>query len=288
MDNASSSSKQVSLVSKSSLPEKIQLLFTPLIPASEPISVSNGSFDLSMFPEEILLKIWCFAGVEAMRNLIVTCKYFRNQLDTRFLQVLALENNPDRATSGFIVDAIGKESNIFLWRNVKFFIKYRDIPKDLSIHLFANTTTEKILSDEVRSMIIQLSGQRGSYVDARKFLKFLLLKVSFKNLKCLMFCGIGLSNEFSQEIGTLNLDVFYMKNLRYCTDLDRDFFRYCNSLKTLYVVYPTNVDKVYPPDKLEKLVIYCPESRKSIFKRPRTINDGLCIDVGKCHALKEM
>ena len=154
-----------------------------------------------------------------MRNLIATCKYIRNQLNTWFLQLLASENNPDRATSGFIIDAIGNKGNTCLWRNAKFFIKDHDIPKDLSIHLFANTTAEKISSDEVRSMIIQVSGSPESYVDIRKFLKFLFSKVSFKNLKCLMFCGIELSNEFSQEIGTLNLDVFHMRNFRYHTNL---------------------------------------------------------------------
>ena len=174
-----------------------------------------------------------------MRNLIATCKYIRNQLNTWFLQVLASENNPDRATSGFIVDAIGNKGNTCLWRNAKFFIKDHDVPKDLSIHLFVNTTAEKISSDEVRSMIIQLSGSPESYVDIRKFLKSLFLKVSFKNLKCLMFCGIELSTDFSQEIGTLNLDVFHMRNFRYHTNLARlDFFCYCNSLKTLYVVHP--------------------------------------------------
>ena len=299
MDNASSSPKQVPLVSESSSPEKMQLLFTPLIPASEPISVSNGSFVLSMFSEEILLKIWCFAGVEAMRNLIVTCKYFRNQLDTRFLQVLASENNPDRATSGFIVDAIGKESNICLWRNVKFLIKDHTVPKDLSIHLFASTTAEKISSDEVRSMIIQVSellspsdlfNLRALYRDIRKFLKFLFLKVSFKNLKCLMFCGITLSMEFSQEIGELNLEVFHMRNFRYHNDLVKHaFFWHCNSLKTHYVV---NLDEdrfVYPPEKLEKLVIYCPKPSEDMIDGCTVFhNNGLDIDVAKCQALKEM
>ena len=201
-----------------SSPEKIQIEFTPLILTSEPISVSNDSFALSMLPEEILLKIGGFSGFEAMRNLIATCKCIRNQLDTWFLQLLASENNPDRATSGFIVDAIGDKGNTCLWRNAKFFIKDHDIPKDFSIHLFANTTAEKISSDEVRSMIIQLSGSPVSYIDIRKFLKFLFLEVSFKNLKCLMFCGIELSHEFSQEIGALNLDVFHMRNFRYHID----------------------------------------------------------------------
>ena len=57
-----------------------------------------------------------------------------------------------------------------------------------------------------------------------------------------MFCGIELSNEFSQEIGTLNLDVFHMRNFRYYISLAKhDFFRYWNSLKTLYVVHPDEV-----------------------------------------------
>ena len=172
-----------------------------------------------MLPKEILLKIGKLTAVKAMRNLIATCKYFRNQLDTWFLQLLASENNPDRATSGFIVDAIGNKGDTYLWCSAKFFIKDHDIPKDLSIHLFANTTAKKISSDEVRSMIIQSSGSPESYEDSREFLKFLFLKMSFKNLKCLMFCGIKLSKEFYQEIGTLKLDVFHMRNFRYHTDL---------------------------------------------------------------------
>ena len=165
----------------------------PLILASEP-SVALTS---SMLPVELLLKIGELTSVEAMRNLIATCKYLRNQLDTWFLRALASEKYPDRATSGFIIDAIGNKNDTCLWRNATFFIRDHDIPKDLSIHLFANTTAEKISSDEVRSMIIQSSGSPESYVESREFLKFLFPKVSFKNLKCLMVCGIELSNEFS-------------------------------------------------------------------------------------------
>ena len=161
MGNAFSSSKQVPPVSESSSPEKMQLLFTPLILTSEPNSVSNGSFDFIYASRRNPTEHWQLTSVETMRNLIVTCKYIRNQLDTWFLRVLASENNPDRATSGFIVDAIGDKGDTCLWRNAKFFIKDHDIPKELSIHLFANTTAEKISSDEVRSMIIQLSGSTG-------------------------------------------------------------------------------------------------------------------------------
>ena len=157
----------MSLASESPSPEKMQLLFTPLIFASEPISVSNDSSALLMLPKETLLKIGEFASVETMRNLIATCKYIRNQLDTWFLQVLASENNPDRATSGFIIDAIGGKGDTCLWRNAKFFIKDHDVPKDLSIHLFANTTAKKISSDEVRSMIIQVSGSPEWYSMSR-------------------------------------------------------------------------------------------------------------------------
>ena len=221
-----------------------------------------------MLPGEILLKIGRFASVETMRNLIATCKYIRNQPNTWFLQVLASENNPDRATSGFIVDAIGNEGNTCLWRNAKFSIKDHGIPKGLSIHLFANTTAEKISSDEVRSMIIQISGSPESYLYIREFLKFIFLKMSFKNLKCLMLCGVELSNEFSQEIGKLNLDVFHMRNFRYDTDLAKqDFFRYCGSLKTLYVVHPDENEDVNPPYNLRKLVLYCPKSSKDIIGR---------------------
>ena len=277
MDSASSSSKQ------------IQIEFKPLILASEPISVSNDSFALSMLPVGTLRKIGGFADVGTVRNLIATCKYIRNQLNTWFLQLLASKNNPDRATSGFIIDAIGNKGDACLWRNAKFFIKDHGVPKGLSIHLFANTTAKKISSDEVRSMIIQLSGSPESYEESRKFLKFLFLKVSFKKLKCLMFCGIQLSIELSQEIGALNLDVFYMRNFRYDTNLaKREFFRHCNSLKTLYVVHPDEYQLVCPPDELKKLVIYCPKLSKDIIERRRVVDTGLYIGANKCHGLKEM
>ena len=269
--------------------KQIQIEFTPWILASEPISVPNDSSALSILPKEILPKIWGFAGVEAMRNLIATCRYFRNRLDTWFLQLLASENNPDRATSGFVIDAIGNKGNTCLWRNATFFIKDHNVPKELSIHLFVNTTIEKISSDEVHSMIIQLSGSPKSCEKIREFLTFLFLKVSFKNLKCLMLCGIEISNNFSEEIGTLNLDVFHMRNFRYHTDLNwLRFFDYCNSLKTLYVVHPHERVSFYPPMMLKKLVIYCPKSSKDIIEKPKNNGEGLWIDVDTCRALKEM
>ena len=265
--------------------EQIQIEFTPLILASEP----GGTLTSSMLPEELLRKIGELTSVEAMRNLIATCKYFRNQSGTWLLQLFASENNPDRATSGFIIDAIGNEGNTCLWRNAKFLLEGHAIPKDFSIHLFTDITAEKISSDEVRSVIIQLSGSPESYEKSRKFLKFLFSKVSFKNLKCLMLCGIELSNDFSQEMGALNLEVFHMRNFRYDTDLaERNFFCYCNSLKTLYVVHPDRRDFVYPPEKLKKLVLYCPKSSKDMIERRIDIYTGLIINVKKCHALKEM
>ena len=275
----------MSLVSESSSPEKMQLLFKPLILASEPISVSNDSA-LSMLPKGILRKIGRFADVGTVRNLIATCKYIRNQLNTWFLQLLASKNNPDRATSGFIIDAIGNKDNTCLWCNAKFLIKGHVIPKELSIHLFANTTAKEISSDEVRSMIIQFSGSPESYKTSRKFLKFLFSKVSFKNLKCLMVCGIELSSEFSQKIRTLNLDVFHMRNFRYDTNLAKDdFFRYCYSLKTLYVVHPDEDQLICPPVMLNRLVIYCPKSSKD---RREVFSTGLSINVHDCYVLKEM
>ena len=243
-----------------------------------------------MLPQELLLRIGKFYNVEAMRNLIATCKYIRNQPNTWFLRLLASENNPDRATSGFIVDAIGNEGNTCLWCNAKSFIKDHVIHKDLSIHLFVNTTAKKISSDEVRSMIIQFSGSPESYyVNVHKFLRFLFLEVSFNSLKCLMLHGIVLSKEFSQEIGALNLDVFHTRNFRHYTSLAKDaFFRYCNSLKTLYLVHPNEDGSVYPPEELEKLVIYCPKSSKDMINGHIVFYAVLCIDVEKCHALKEM
>ena len=242
-----------------------------------------------------LTKIGRFASVEAMRNLIATCKYFRNQSNTWFLQLLISENNPDRATSGFIIDAIGNEGNTCLWCNAKFLIKDHAIPKELSIHLFANTTAKKISSDEVRSIIIQVSGlsipsnPSDPHHDIRKFLTFLFLEVSFKNLKCLMFCGIELSKEFSQEIESLNLDVFHIRNFSYDTDLAKhDFFWCCNSLKTLYIVHSDRDEEVSPPEELKKLVIYCPKSSEDMIDGRGFFYTKLDIRVEKCHALKEM
>ena len=78
--------------------------------------------------------------------------------------------------------------------------------------------------------------------------KIFFPKVSFKKLKCLMVCGIELSNDFSQEIGALKLDVFHMRNFRYHTDLAfLEFFDYCNSLNTLYVVHPNRERSIYHP-----------------------------------------
>ena len=281
----SSSLEQMSLVSESSSPEKMQLLFTPLMFASEP----SGTLTSSMLPVEILRKIGEFASVETMRNLIATCKYIRNQLDAWFLRLLVSENNPDRATSGFIIDAIGNKGDTCLWRNAKFLIKDHGVPKGLSIHLFANTTAKKISSDEVRSMIIQLSGSPESYKENCEFLKFLFSKVSFKNLRCLMVCGMQLSGEFTQEIGALNLDVFHMRNFHYHINLPQSrFFRYCKSLKTLYVVHPDVKVEVDPPKELKKLVIYCPKSSKDMIERRRDFYTKLEINVSVCHALKEM
>ena len=268
----------------------MQLLFTSLILDSEPSSVSNDSFALSMLPRKILLQIRELTSVETILTLMSTCKYIRNQLDTWFLQVLASENNPDRATSGFIADSIGDKGNTCLWRNAKFFIGGHDVPKGLSIHLFTNTTAGKISSDEVRSMIIQFSGSQESYyVDVPKFLRFLFLEISFNSLKCLMLHGIVLSNELSQLIGKLNLDVFYEGKFCFSADPFRfEFFSRFNTLKTLYIVHPDEDQRIFPPKKLERIVIYCPKSSKDMVGRRKLLYHGLCIEVERCHTLKEM
>ena len=104
-----------------------------------------------------------------------------------------------------------------------------------------------------------------------------------------MFCGIELSKEFSLEIGALNLDVFHIRNFRYDTDLAKlEFFRYCYSLKTLYVVHSDEDEIVIPPEELKKLVLYCPKSSKDIIEGRKVIRTRLFINVDKCHALKEM
>ena len=52
-------------------------------------------------------------------------------------------------------------------------------------------------------------------------------------------------------------------------------------------MHPDRYECVCPPKELKKLVIYCPKSSKDIIERRKVIG-VLCIDVEKCHALKEM
>ena len=157
------------------------------------------------------------------------------------------------------------------------------------VYLFTNTIAEKISSNEVRSIIIQLSGSPESYEKSREFLKFFFSKVSFKKLKCLMLCGVELSNDFSQEIGTLNLDVFHMRNFRYRASLAKhDFFYYCYSLNTLYVVHANEDQPVYPPGKLKKFAMYCPKSSKNMIDGCKLFYTESYVNVDTCHDLKEM
>ena len=96
-----------------------------------------------------------------------------------------------------------------------------------------------------------------------------------------MLCGIGLSNDFSIEIGALNLDVFHLKNFSYDIIYFEEFFHCWNSLKTLYVVHPEGEEQpLFPPKELKKLVIYCPKSSKNCTR--------LDVHVASCRALKEM
>ena len=85
------------------------------------------------------------------------------------------------------------------------------------------------------------------------------------------------------------MDVFHVRNFRYQTGLAKDeFFNYCNSLKTLYVVLPDEDERGSPPEKLKKLIIYCPKSSKDMIDKHMISYIKLGVNVEKCHALKEM
>jgi hypothetical protein len=293
---------------------KRTLEFEPSSLDSETISVSNDPFTSANLPKEIMTKIVESMDITMIRRLMITCKSLRNYLHPWFFQTLTSEKYPDRATSGFIVDAIGNNIDTCLWRDVKFSLEGHDIPKGLSIHLFVNKTAKKISSHEVRSMIIQVSWMPPP--NLRLFLGPLFSEVSFTSLKCLMLRGIKLSREFSQPIGALNLEVFHMANFSWdegeifvsdssvnkrrgfddVTSVRGEFFRHCKTLKSLYVVHPDESRPLVPPSQLKKLVIYCPESfdmiyhpesSESAINRKGYDSTGLIVGLDECHALEE-
>jgi hypothetical protein len=292
MGSVFSSPTQVQPMPKPSSPRKIQLEFVPLLLDAGPISVSDDPSTLSKLPQEILPKIAGFLDIGTIRNLIFTCKSIRNCLETSFLKALASEKNPDRATSGFIADAIGNDDGTCLWRNADISLEGHKIPYDLSIHLFINKTAKKILSHEVRSMIIYVSQPTESSElcrDICEFLGFLFSAVSFTNLKCLMLYGIRFWEKFSHWIGALNLEALHMAKFSYTTFLtERGLLSDCNALERLYIVHPNSEQTLVSPKTLKKLVTYCPESSESVIQRMKPHSHGLSIDLVECRALEEM
>jgi hypothetical protein len=266
MGNASSSLKPMQPAPESSSPEQKQLMFVPSSSDSKPID---------------------FIGIERTWDMMSTST--KNYLDVYSLKTLASEKNSNRATSEFIADAIGNDSDTCLWLNAKVSPKGHAIPKGISIHLFANANAKKIFTHEVRSMIIQVSEPCDSYLVSCEFLEFLFSKVSFTNLKCLMLYGIPLSDKFSQWIEALNVESFYMAKFGFDTGTTQCMaLRPCNTLKRLYMVHPDGDMMFYPPDELERLVIYCPESSEGVINVAKTRSDGLNIRPSERHTMKEM
>jgi hypothetical protein len=290
----------------SSPPKQIQLEFEFLSLDAEPISLSNNPSILSGLPKEILEKIADFIGIRMIQNFMIACKSIRNRLNDSFLRALASETYPDRATSGFIADAIGNNGDTRLWLNAKFSLGGHIIPKGLSIHLFTNKAASKILSHEVRSMIIQLSESSESpelYLNSCEFLTFLFSKVSFTKLKCLMLYGFYISDKvpqryksslwhpFTHFMGKLELEVFHIAKFSFRSNLASTLLsNYCKTLERLYVVHPLISQIEFAPEGLKKLVIYCPESDEDAIRRNQERhNPGLLtIHAGHCCALEEM
>jgi hypothetical protein len=288
MDDASSPKQMLQPASEFSSPEKIQLEFIrPSLSQSESVLVSIDPFTSYGIPKEILTKIADFTDIRTIRNWMGVCKSMRNYSDVWFLLALASEKYPNRAFSGFIADAIENSSDIRLWRSARFSLEGHDVPKGLSIHLFTKTTAEKILSDQVHSLIIQVSEPCDSYPNIDEFLEFLFSKVYFTNLKCLMLHGIRISGKFSQWIAALNLDAFHMSKCSYGTSVT--FYQW-NALKRLYLMHYGKDEIIYPSRGLKRLVIYCPESSESFIKytKSESPGGGLTLDARSCHALEEM
>jgi hypothetical protein len=290
MGSAHFSQEQVQPALESSSEEQIQLVFEFASLDSKPISMSDNPFALSVFSKEVLQKIANFASIELIRNLMLTCKDLRNHLHTWFLQALASEKNPDRATSRFIANAIGNDSDTCLWLNAKFFLENHTIPNGLSIHLLTNVTAKKIFSHEVCSMIIQVSGlsePSDSYLNIRKSLELLFSKVSFTNLKCLMLYGFRPLHDFPQWLKKLNLKVFHMGKFSFETDPGCNHFS-CDfdTLERLYVVNYDCNEQIHIARALKELVVYCPESDRSIRKRKG--GEGLKICLKGSSAVEEV
>jgi hypothetical protein len=300
MDNSSSanpvqpapkspSPEQARLEFELSSPEKMQLEFRPSPLDSGPLDVPKDPLDLSSLGA-VLPRTIDFIDFLITQDLEIPCESTRNRLDTSFLKTLASKENPDQATSGFIADAIGDNDDTCLWLNVNFALEGHNTPKGLFLHLFTNTTAEIVLSHEVRSMIIQASEPLDSHLNIREFIEILFSKVSFTKLSCLMLYGFQLSGKFLQCIGGLNLEVFHMAKSTYDIDLETfKSFCYFDALERLYIVYSDDILLVVSLYKLKKLVIYFPESSRSVTNRTEDCcADGRTILLGGCCALQEM
>jgi hypothetical protein len=267
-----------------------KIVFEPSLLDFEPISVSKDDpSTLSEPSKEVLPKTVDFIGIRLSQDLIVTSKSTRNYLSTSFLKTLTSETYMDRATLGFIVDAIGDSDNACLWLNARCSIEGCDIPKSLSIHLFANTTAKQILSHEVHSMIIQSSDPSEPYPNIYESLSSLFYKASFTGLKCLMLYGFLFLGDLSLCIKKLNLEAFHMAKFRYGNHLGTaGSLQECNTLERLYVVHPDVDMKLFPPSGLKKLLIHYSEPRENVITGTKPSLYGLVITIHFLQDLEEM
>jgi hypothetical protein len=287
--NLNSDFKNMSNTSSSQ--EKILLVFEPSSLVSEPLSVSKDLTTSSKSSKEVLPRTVSFIDFLMIQDLEVPCESTRNRLETSSLRTLASEKNPDRATSGFIADAIGNNSDKCLWLNTNFALEGHNTPKGLFIHLFTNTTAEIVLSHEVHAMIIQVSEPLDSYLNINKFIEILFSKVSFVKLKCLMLYGFQFSENLLRCIGGLNLEAFHMAMFSYNVEFLHvtKYFSHTGDLRRLYMVHPDDTPVGVTNPLLEKLVIYCPESNRSITNETKDRRAGeLRISLGGCNSIDEM
>jgi hypothetical protein len=269
--------------------EQKQLEFKPSLLDLEFISVSDGPLTLVGLSREILRIIADFLDIKMFRNLMITCKTFRNYFDTLFLKALISKENQNRAISKFIADAIGDNNDTCLWRDATFSLVGRKTPKCLSIHLFTDTTTEKIQSDKVHTMIIQISEPFGPYEDIGGFLKLLFSEGSFTSLKCLMFYGSQFLTQLTESmVGNLKLKAFHMAKFCFSIPFLPCYSDRSDTLEALYVVYSGDDRAVAPRKKLKKLVIYCTESNEDAISSTKTRSNELRINTQSCCALEEM
>lgn len=250
----SSKSQQIDLVFMTSVLRLDQQNQTTIEP--------NSFFALS---SELILKILDILDIKTAISLVMTSRYFGNpSFDKLFLSQVNPDNFQNQATFGYIAEIFNDEPLTYFNRCVELVESTQKVPGNLSIHMFTNLKLEKIQSNTVHSMIIQLHNGEKNYSSILCFLKSLLQKKHFENLRRLKLIGIPLNEEFILLLAKLNLTVLGLKNFLEWDPKDYSFLEIVlndlEELKSLYITHPHQFGSVQTPLQLDKALVYCPKS----------------------------